>query len=50
LLAAGVLVAGLWSIGMRQGVLGSGHGIQHGMDDGDAPAMEHMQHEGAQTP
>ncbi len=45
LLAAGVLVAGLWSIGMRQGVLGSGHGMQHGVDDADAPAMEHMQGE-----
>jgi sulfite exporter TauE/SafE len=47
LLAAGVLLAGLWSIGMRQGVLGSGHGMQHGLDmnDSDAPAMEHMQHE-----
>jgi len=45
LLAAGVLVAGLWSIGMRQGVLGSGHGMQHGTDESDVPAMEHMQHE-----
>jgi sulfite exporter TauE/SafE len=45
LLALGVLVAGLWSIGMRQGVLGSGHGMQHGMEGADAPAMEHMQHE-----
>jgi uncharacterized protein len=45
LLAAGVLVAGLWSIGMRQGILGSGHGMQHGMDEADAPAMEHTQHE-----
>jgi len=45
LLAVGVLVAGLWSIGMRQGVLGSGHGMQHGMQDSEAPAMEHMQHE-----
>jgi sulfite exporter TauE/SafE len=45
LLALGVLVAGLWSIGMRQGVLGSGHGMQHGMEEGDAPAMDHTQHE-----
>ena len=50
LLAAGVLVAGLWSIGMRQGVLGGGHGMQHGMDEADAPAMEHMGHETAPGP
>lgn len=50
LLAAGVLVAGLWSIGMRQGVIGSGHGMQHGMEGADAPAMEHMQHEMTPTP
>jgi len=43
LLAAGVLVAGLWSIGMRQGVLGSGHGMQHGNGgrSEDVPAMQH---------
>ena len=40
-LAAGVLVAGLWSIGMRQGVLGSGHGMKHGEHDGDIPVMQH---------
>jgi len=40
LLAAGVLVAGLWSIGMRQGVLGSGHAMQHGAHGGDVPTME----------
>jgi len=45
LLAVGVLVAGLWSIGMRQGLLGGGHGMSHGMEDGDAPAMQHMQHQ-----
>lgn len=45
LLALAVLVAGLWSIGMRQGVLGSGHGMQHGAGGADTPAMEHMQHE-----
>lgn len=41
LLAAGVLLAGLWSIGMRQGVLGSGHGTQHGAPGGDMPAVQH---------
>jgi hypothetical protein len=40
LLAAGVLVAGLWSIGMRAGVLGSGHPMRHGSQGGDMPAME----------
>lgn len=40
LLAAAVLVAGLWSIGMRQGVLGSGHSMQHGAHGEDMPAME----------
>jgi sulfite exporter TauE/SafE len=40
LLAACVLIAGLWSIGMRQGVLGSGHAMQHGAHGGDMPAME----------
>jgi len=30
LVAAAVLAASLWSIGMRQGVLGGGHGMQHG--------------------
>lgn len=40
LLAAAVLVAGLWSIGMRQGVLGSDHAMQHGTHGGDMPAME----------
>jgi hypothetical protein len=29
LVAAGVLAASLWSIGLRQGVLGEGH-MQHG--------------------
>lgn len=39
LLAAAVLAASLWSVGMRQGVLGGGHRMQH-----DAPA-EHQHHE-----
>ena len=30
LVAAAVLAASLWSIGMRQGVLGGGHRMQHG--------------------
>ena len=41
-LAAGVLMAALWSIGMRTGVFGGGpmhHG--HGMPMEDAPGMEH---------
>lgn len=50
LLAFGVLIAGLWSIGARQGLLGSGHGMQHGNGDGDAPAMEHMGNEQAPKP
>ena len=33
LLAAAVLAASLWSVGMRQGILGVGHGMQH-----DTPA------------
>jgi len=41
LLAAGVLLAGLWSIGMRQGILGSGPGMQHGAHEDDMPAMQH---------
>jgi sulfite exporter TauE/SafE len=51
-LAAGVLVAALWSIGMRTGVFGGGpmhHG--HGMDA--APGMEHapgMDHPSEGTP
>jgi sulfite exporter TauE/SafE len=36
LLAAAVLAASLWSVGMRQGVLGGGHRMQH-----DTPA-EHQ--------
>ena len=39
LLAAAVLAASLWSVGMRQGVLGGGHPMQH-----EAPA-EHQHHE-----
>jgi len=55
LLAAAVLLAGLWSIGMRQGLLGGGHMMQHGAGEGDMPAMQHdpadpetpvMQHDG----
>jgi hypothetical protein len=55
LLAAAVLLAGLWSIGMRQGLIGGGHMMEHGGDGGDMPAMEHdaqdaempaMQHSG----
>jgi len=30
----------LWSIGMRQGILGSGHGMQHGGHEGNMPAMQ----------
>mgnify|MGYP001815775313 FL=1 len=45
LLAVGVLVAGLWSIGMRQGVLGGGHGMDHDGNEADMPAMEHVQGE-----
>jgi sulfite exporter TauE/SafE len=42
LVAAGVLAASLWSIGLRQGVLGDGH-VQHG----DSVEMERMpEHEG----
>jgi sulfite exporter TauE/SafE len=41
LLAAGVLLAGLWSIGMRQGILGSGHGMRNGGHEGGMPAMQH---------
>lgn len=39
LLAAAVLAASLWSVGMRQGVLGGGHQMQH-----EAPT-EHQHHE-----
>lgn len=39
-LAAGVLMAALWSIGMRTGVIGGGH-MHHGSDIEEAPAMEH---------
>jgi sulfite exporter TauE/SafE len=35
--AAGVLIAGLWSIGLRQGILGS-----HGSHATHQPAMEHQ--------
>jgi len=38
LLAAAVLAASLWSVGMRQGVLGGGHQMRH-----EAPT-EHQQH------
>lgn len=41
LLALGVLAAGLWSIGARQGLLGSGHGMRHGGHESDMPAMQH---------
>jgi len=41
LLAAAVLLAGLWSIGMRQGLIGGGHAMDHGSHDADMPAMEH---------
>lgn len=43
LLAAAVLAAGLWSIGLRQGILGSHdlrrHGAREGAAPTDAPAM-----------
>ena len=43
-LAAGVLIAALWSIGMRSGVFGGGpmHG-NHEAPGEDAPGMEHPQ-------
>ena len=45
LLAAAVLVAGLWSIGMRQGLIGGGRMMQHGAGEGDMPAMQHDLHD-----
>lgn len=46
LLAAAVLLAGLWSIGMRQGLIGGGPMMNHGAKDADMPAMEHDGQEG----
>lgn len=46
LLAAAVLFAGLWSIGMRQGLIGGGPMMNHGAKDADMPAMEHDGQEG----
>jgi sulfite exporter TauE/SafE len=40
LLAAGVLMAALWSIGMRSGVFGDGP-MQHGHGSEPMPGMEH---------
>jgi sulfite exporter TauE/SafE len=45
-LAAGVLMAALWSIGMRTGLVGERH-MHHGPEMGDMPGMEHAPEEGA---
>ncbi len=47
LLAAVVLLAGLWSIGMRQGLIGGEHMMQREAGEGDMPAMQHHGKEGA---
>ncbi len=47
MLAAGVVIAALWSIGMRSGVFGGGPMHRHhGEPGGDAPGMEHRQDAG----
>lgn len=46
MLAAAVLLAGLWSIGMRQGLIGDRHMMQHGAEEGDMPAMQQEDHQG----
>ena len=51
-LAAGVLIAALWSIGMRTGVIGGGH-MRHGPGMQEMPGMQHdpgMEHTPAAEP
>ena len=48
LVAAGVLVAGLWSIGLRQGILGD-HAMSHGEGDSGPAHMQHDAHQPGQS-